>query len=48
MKVGLTGEKLHIYTSPGSGKVRWSRLGSSGRGPLTWYKVPKFVPVQMF
>ena len=43
MKVGLTGEKLNIYTSSGSQRVRWGELGSHGRGPLTWYKVSKFL-----
>ncbi|KAB1221090.1 Beta-galactosidase 16 [Morella rubra] len=37
-QVGLVGEKLQIYTEPGSSKVQWSRLGNSNPQPLTWYK----------
>lgn len=39
MKVGLDGEKLQIHSDSGSGKVQWSKLGSSDHQPLTWYKV---------
>ncbi|KAE8100698.1 hypothetical protein FH972_018566 [Carpinus fangiana] len=37
-QVGLLGENLQIYTEIGSSKVQWSKLGSSGNQPLTWYK----------
>ncbi|KAJ8531134.1 hypothetical protein K7X08_025865 [Anisodus acutangulus] len=35
-KVGLSGEKLQIYSLEGSKSANWSSLGSSQ--PLTWYK----------
>ncbi|XP_042495607.1 beta-galactosidase 11-like [Macadamia integrifolia] len=36
-KVGVEGEKLHLYTQGGSHRVQWTE--AKGRGPaLTWYK----------
>ncbi|KAM3305791.1 hypothetical protein P3S67_012659 [Capsicum chacoense] len=34
--MGLSGEKLQLYSSEGSKSADWSSLGSSQ--PLTWYK----------
>lgn len=37
-QVGLTGEKLKVYTQAGSHRVEWKQV--NGQGPaLTWYKV---------
>ncbi|KAM2449598.1 hypothetical protein PS1_019684 [Malus domestica] len=37
-QVGLSGEKLEIYTDAGSSKVEWNKLGSSANQPLKWFK----------
>ncbi|XP_068329195.1 LOW QUALITY PROTEIN: beta-galactosidase 16 [Pyrus communis] len=37
-QVGLSGEKLEIYTDAGSSKVQWNKLGSSANQRLKWFK----------
>jgi len=39
VKVGLKGEKFHVYTEDGSAKVQWKQYRDSKSQPLTWYKV---------
>lgn len=37
-QVGLSGEKMELYTEQGSKKVKWAPLDDN-LGHLTWYKV---------
>ncbi|KAK9993670.1 hypothetical protein SO802_023373 [Lithocarpus litseifolius] len=37
-QVGLSGEKLNIYTEQGSSNIQWRRFGNSNHQRLTWYK----------
>ncbi|KAJ4842903.1 hypothetical protein Tsubulata_043380, partial [Turnera subulata] len=36
--VGLSGEKLQVYTQSGLSKVKWNKFGTSLHQPLMWYK----------
>ncbi|CAL4893696.1 unnamed protein product [Urochloa decumbens] len=44
LKVGLFGERNHIYTQEGSHSIEWATMNNTTYHPLTWYKTTFATP----